>query len=121
VSETEKHKSHKKSNDKSAIQTKKDIIIRSKAAGNQERGPLAQDGLKIPAPISELPTKSEQLPVYTQKQWVPNMQDLEEENIKDGPTLAKVKQVQSNATAQTISITVLPEKETWTDAANLQL
>lgn len=99
VSESERHKSHQKSNDKSAIQTKKDIIIRSKAAGKQEHASLPQDGLKIPAPISELPTKSEKLPVYTQKQWVPNKQDLEEENIKDGPTLAKVKQVKSNATA----------------------
>jgi hypothetical protein len=50
---------------------------------------------------------------------VPNKQDLEEENIKDGPTLAKVKQVKSNATAQNISITVIPDKDG--EASNLQL
>jgi hypothetical protein len=52
---------------------------------------VVQDDLKVPEAISELPSKSEDLPVYTDKKWVPNKQDLEEENIKDGPTLAKLK------------------------------
>lgn len=37
-----------------------------------------------------LPTKAEHLAVYVDKQWVPNKQELEEENIKDGPSFAKV-------------------------------
>jgi hypothetical protein len=62
--------------------------------------------------VSDLHSKSEDLPVYTDKKWVPNKQDLEEENIKDGPTFAKLGHTKDASVSNTnITVTELPDKE----------
>lgn len=49
---------------------------------------------------------AESLPVYTQKKWVPNKEEIEEENLKDKPTFAKIKAPKSKN-----SFTVLPDQK----------
>ena len=33
---------------------------------------------------------AESLPVYTQKKWIPNKEEVDEENLKSKPTFAKI-------------------------------
>jgi hypothetical protein len=50
---------------------------------------------------------AESLPVYTQKKWIPNKDEIEEENLKTSPTFAKIKAPESKKT----SFTVLPDQK----------
>jgi hypothetical protein len=50
---------------------------------------------------------AESLPVYTQKAWVPNKEDIDEENVKKAPTFAKVSAPSKQSKAN--SFTVLPD------------
>ena len=50
---------------------------------------------------------AESLPVYTQKKWIPNKEEIEEENLKKSPTFAKIKAPESKKT----SFTVLPDQK----------
>ena len=49
---------------------------------------------------------SETLPVYTQKKWVANKEELDEENLKNGPSFAKI----SAPKHTNVSFTVLPDQ-----------
>lgn len=60
----------------------------------------------VPAPIDVTMNKpAETLPVYTQKKWIPNKDDVDEENLKTAPTFAKLEMPKHNTT----SFTVLPD------------
>jgi len=89
-------KLHKKTKDEAILMTHKDIIIHKKGAHNLNQ--LASiENLTVPAPINvQQVDKSEKLPVYTEKKWVPNRDDIEDVNMKDKPSIAKV--VQPNIT-----------------------
>lgn len=50
---------------------------------------------------------AETLPVYTQKKWIPNKDEIEEENLKKSPTFAKIKAPETKKT----SFTVLPDQK----------
>lgn len=57
---------------------------------------------------NEMATKAESLSVYTEKKWIPNKEEIEDMNKKDGPTFAKVKTPSTNSTSKkNISVTVL--------------
>ena len=45
--------------------------------------------------------------MYTQKKWIPNKDEIEEENLKTSPTFAKIKAPESKKT----SFTVLPDQK----------
>jgi hypothetical protein len=66
--------------------------------------------------------KSETLPVYTdmKKHWVPNEDGVQDDQYKDGPSLAKLKNpehLQSFNAKNTTEITIIPE--TVTKAENI--
>lgn len=50
---------------------------------------------------------AETLPVYTQKKWIPNKDEIDEENLKTSPTFAKIEAPKQNKT----SFTVLPDQQ----------
>ena len=64
--------------------------------------------------IDKKEKKSEMLPVYTdmKKNWVPNENGVEDDQYKDGPTLAKLKHpknlLSSNASSTT-EVTIIPD------------
>ena len=69
--------------------------------------------VKVPEPIFTTSTNSEALPVYTEKKWLGDIDDVPRTNLKKEPTLAKIKLpsfVQSNGTNST-NVTILPDKE----------
>lgn len=85
-----------KTKETAAIQTLKDIVIHRKNVTKQ-----IKELVSVPKAVNDgsLPTSAEHLSVYVDKKWVPNKQELEEENIKDGPSFAKVKQPANNTQA----------------------
>lgn len=46
------------------------------------------------------------LPVYTQKKWIPNKEEVDEENLKSKPTFAKIQAPKKNS-----NFTVLPDQK----------
>jgi len=64
---------------------------------------------------------SEKLPVYTEKKWVPNKDDVPDEVMKNKPTLAKVeppKNSSDSAKALTIIETNTPVQNSTSDGKN---
>jgi hypothetical protein len=66
--------------------------------------------LSIPKPINKHLKKEESkdLPVYTEKKWVSNEEDLSEEMKKDKPRNAKVKTPEKGKTLN-VTVTELPD------------
>ena len=80
------------------IEAEKDIVI--------------QDPHKKPAVVPQamdvtMNHPSASLPVYTQKKWIPNKDEVDEENLKSKPTFAKIQAPKKGA-----NFTVLPDLKT---------
>ena len=63
---------------------------------------------------------AEALPVYTEKKWIPNKDDIEQENLKSGPTFAKLKAPMHNTTSFTVLPDAPAENMVQTNASELQ-
>lgn len=90
-----------KKTDAISIQTMKDIVIHKKNVIKH-----IKEEITVPKAINDnsLPTKAEHLSVYVDQKWLGNKQELEDQNIKDAPTFAKLKQPNNTATSDKISI-----------------
>ena len=88
---------------------------------NSSNTSASQVNVTLPKPINnDLHIKAEQLPVYTEKKWIPNKNVLEDEEIKDKPSFAKVsvpKQQSKNLTLTVINDKTEPLAEADTNAS----
>lgn len=69
-----------------------------------------KDKIEVPKAINEDHfVSSEKLPVYTEKKWVPNKDDVPDEVMKNQPTLAKV-EPPKNTSDSAKSLTIIQSK-----------
>jgi len=96
------------------ILTSKDIVISKPNSTLQNKTTV-----QLPAAINNdlvNSSKVEALPVYAQKKWIPNKDELEIENIKNAPTFAKVKTPQQ--VPKNLTVVEVPEKEQNSTSSN---
>lgn len=93
--------------DHAILMTNKDIIIHKKGAHSLNQL-SSNENITVPAPINvQQVEKSEKLSVYTDKKWIPNREDIEDINMKDKPSIAKV--IQPNITTNSSFATIIPD------------
>ena len=77
------------------LEAEKDIVIQD---------PLKKSAVVPQAMDVTMNHPSASLPVYTQKKWIPNKEEVDEENLKSKPTFAKIQAPKKGA-----NFTVLPD------------
>lgn len=69
------------------VDADKDIVIQRKDSHHSHSKKVS-----VPQPMDALNNKpSESLPVYTQKQWIADKDEVPDENMKTSPSIADIK------------------------------